>query len=408
MRLLSRSVVTQFGRATLLLLVVMGLFAPQAFAQDATPTAEVTVFDPATFAVSLQPVADGLVKPLFVTNAGDGSGRLFVIDQPGTIEIVADSQKAAAPFLDISDRVRSEGSEQGLLGLAFSPDYATNGLFYVDYTDLDGNTVVSRFKVTADADVADPESEQIILQQQQPFPNHNGGSLVFGPDGMLYIGFGDGGSQGDPNANGQNLDTWLGKILRIDVDPVRTPAGESYLVPADNPFVTTANAKPEVFAYGLRNPWRFSFDKVTGDLYIGDVGQNVIEEIDFVPANDLGGHDFGWNIMEGTSCYEADSCDQNGLTLPVTEYAHDVGGCSVTGGYVSRGDANQTLQGIYMFADYCSGKLWGLGRDATGAWVTSNPIETGAGISSFGQGEDGDLYLTDINSGTVYRIVAGS
>ena len=408
MRFLPRSTVLGLGCATLLVLVAMGLFSPQAFAQDATPSPEVTVFDPTTFAVSLQSVADGFAKPLFVTNAGDGSGRLFVVDQPGRIEIVADSRKASSPFLDISDRVGSDGSEQGLLGLAFAPDYASSGLFYVDYTDRDGNTVVSRFTVTSDADVADPNSEQVILQQDQPFPNHNGGSLVFGPDGMLYIGLGDGGSQGDPNGNGQNLDTWLGKILRIDVDPARTPAGASYLVPSDNPFVTTANAKPEVFAFGLRNPWRFSFDKATGDLYIGDVGQNVIEEIDFVPASDLAGHNFGWNITEGARCYDIGSCDRSGLTLPVAEYTHDAGGCSVTGGYVSRGDANPALQGIYLFADYCSGKLWGLGRDATGAWMTSEPIETGTGVSSFGRGEDGDLYLTDINSGTVYRIVAES
>ena len=393
-----------------MLLVSMGVLGAQAIAQNATPAATVTpvVFDPATFGVGLNEVAGGFDQPLFVTNAGDGSGRLFVVNKPGTIEIIANGVKSASPYLDITDRVGSDGSEQGLLGLAFAPDYARSGLFYVDYTDRDGNTVVSRFTVTSDANVADPKGEQIILQQNQPYPNHNGGDLVFGPDGLLYIGLGDGGSQGDPNGNGQNLDTWLGKILRIDVDPGHAPSGAAYAVPNDNPFVNRQDVKPEIFAYGLRNPWRFSFDKVTGDIYIGDVGQNTIEEIDFVPASDLAGHNFGWNIMEGTSCYNAGSCDQNGLILPVAEYTHEVGGCSVTGGYVYRGKDVPALQGTYLFADYCSGKVWGLGRDTTGAWVMSDPIETGAAVSSFGQGEDGELYLTDLNSGTVYQIVAKS
>ncbi|MGI8485535.1 MAG: PQQ-dependent sugar dehydrogenase [Thermomicrobiales bacterium] len=401
------SPIARIGGVFLMFLISLEGFGGQALAQDTTPavTFTPTVFDPATFKVGLNKVATGFDQPLFVTNAGDGSGRLFVVDKPGTIEIIAKGVQAASPFLDISDRVGSDGSEQGLLGLAFAPDYAQSGLFYVFYTDRDGNTVVSRFRVTSDPSVADPTSEQVVLQQNQPYPNHNGGDLVFGPDGLLYIGLGDGGSQGDPNGNGQNLDTWLGKILRIDVDPARTPNGATYAVPNTNPFIDRKDAKPEIFAYGLRNPWRFSFDQLTGDLYIGDVGQNTIEEIDFVPANDLAGHNFGWNTMEGSSCYNADSCDQNGLTVPVAEYTHDVGGCSVTGGYVYRGSDVPSLQGTYLFADYCSGKLWGLGRDATGAWVMSDPIETRVGASSFGQGEDGELYLIDINSGTVYQIV---
>ncbi len=410
MNLGSSGLVSRVASMVLALFVWAPLVAVPARGQEASPPASpaTAVFDPATFGIRLQVVADGFDQPLFVTNANDGSGRLFVVDKTGTIEIVTNGAKSAAPFLDISDRVGSDGSEQGLLGLAFAPDYATSGLFYVDYTDRNGNTVVSRFKVTSDANVADPRSEQVILQQEQPYPNHNGGSLVFGPDRMLYIGFGDGGSEGDPNGNGQKLDTWLGKILRIDVDPAHATKGATYAVPNTNPFVHRQDAKPEIFAYGLRNPWRFSFDKATGDLYIGDVGQNTIEEIDFVPVNDLAGHNFGWNIMEGTSCYDTDTCNQHGLTLPVAEYTHEEGGCSVTGGYVYRGEAAPELQGVYLFADYCSGKLWGLGRDATGAWVMSKPMETGAAVSSFGQGELGELYLTDLNSGTVYQIVAQS
>ena len=406
MRSRSGCIPARIGRVLFVALFGVGLIAPPTLAQDATPAAH--AFDPATFGVGLKEVAGGFDQPLFVTNAGDGSGRLFVVTKPGMIEILTKGVKAPTSFLDITDRVGPDGSEQGLLGLAFAPDYARSGLFYVDYIDRDGNTVVSRFTVTSDANVADPKSEQIILQQKQPYPNHNGGDLVFGPDRLLYIGLGDGGSEGDPNGNGQKLDTWLGKMLRIDVDPAHAPSGATYSVPNDNPFVNRQDVKPEIFAYGLRNPWRISFDKVTGDLYIGDVGQNTIEEIDFVPASDLAGHNFGWSIMEGTSCYNADSCDQKGLTLPVAEYTHEVGGCSVTGGYVYRGKDVPSLQGIYIFADYCSGKLWELGRDASGKWVMSKPIETGASVSSFGQGEDGELYLTDLNNGTVYQIVAKS
>lgn len=394
------------ARAMLIMLVGAGVFAPQALAQDATT--ESPAFDPSTFNVGLAPVGEEFDQPLFVTNAGDDSGRLFVVERPGIVRIIADGNVVETPFLDISDRVGTDGSERGLLGLAFAPDYAESRLFYVDYTDLNGNTVVSRFAVTDDPDVADPSSESVLLQQEQPYENHNGGELLFGPDGYLYIGFGDGGSQGDPHGNGQNLGVWLGKILRIDVDPANTPEGEPYAVPDDNPFVGQADAKPEIFVYGLRNPWRFSFDTATGDLYIGDVGQDTYEEIDFVSADEVGGQDFGWNIMEATHCYRADTCDESGLTLPVFEYAHDVGGCSVTGGYVYRGTEIPELDGTYLFADYCSGKLWGMGRDANGEWVASDPIETGAAVSSFGQDESGELYLTDINGGVVYQIVAGS
>jgi len=380
-----------------MLLALLG--APvSALGQAATP-----VFDPARFDVGLEEVAGGLDRPLFVADPNDGSGRLFVAEKGGTIRIIAGGAVQATPFLDITDRVGADGSEQGLLGLAFAPNFAETGYFYVNYTDLDGDTVVSRFGLTLDAGAADPASEQVILRQDQPYANHNGGMLAFGPDNYLYIGFGDGGSQGDPNGNGQRLDTWLAKILRIEVDPAYVPEGQAYAIPEDNPFIGTEGALPEIWAYGLRNPWRFSFDRETGDLWIGDVGGGQLEEIDHVPNAEAGGQNFGWNLMEGTLCYQGDACDPTGLTLPVFEYTHDFG-CSITGGYVYRSESVPDLAGTYLFADYCSGLLWGGGPDANGDWVMSEPIETDLSISSFGEDAAGELYVTDLSGGTVYRI----
>lgn len=366
------------------------------------------VFDPGSFDVGVELVADGFAQPLFVTDANDDSGRLFVVEKGGAIRIIDDGTVLETPFIDLTDQVLSDGYEQGLLGLAFAPDYAESGLFYVDYIDLDGNTVVSRFSVTDDPNVADAASEQVVLRQEQPFANHNGGMLAFGPDGYLYIGFGDGGSGGDPHGNAQRLDTWLGKILRIDVDPDAVPEGETYAIPGDNPFVDEDGALPEIWAYGLRNPWRFSFDTGTGDLWIGDVGQGVIEEVDYLPADLEPGQNLGWNITEGTACYLEDGCDRSGFLLPVLEYTHDEGGCSITGGYVYRGDQIPGLAGTYLFGDYCSGLLWGGGRNADGDWVKSAPIETGFGISSFGEDSTGNIYLTDLDGGGVYKIVPAS
>lgn len=365
---------------------------------------EVSTFHPATFDVGLEEVAGGFDQPLLVTSPPDDGERLFVVEQGGTIQVLVDDETAPEPFLDITDRVGSEGSEQGLLGLAFAPDYAGSGLFYVNYTDLEGNTVVSRFGVSDNPNVADPDSEVVALQQEQPRANHNGGVLDFGPDGYLYIGLGDGGGQGDPNGNGQSLETWLGKILRIDVDPTRVEDGATYAVPDDNPFVDDADARPEIWAYGLRNPWRFTFDRETGDLWVGDVGQSQIEEVTMLPAEDGGGQNLGWNITEGTSCYAEPACDQSGLTPPTLEYTHEAGGCSVTGGYVYRGESIPDLRNVYIFADFCSGLLWGAGQDAQGAWVMSEPIETGLSISSFGEDAAGEVYLTDLSGGTVYRL----
>lgn len=377
-------------------LAASSLLSPLALAaQDAS-------FDPAAFDVGLEPVADGFEAPLFVTNAGDD--RLFVVEKGGTIRIVEGGAVVDEPFLDITGRVGSESSEQGLLGLAFAPNYAESGLFYVDYTDPNGNTVVSRFAVTDDASVADPESEEVVLSQEQPYPNHNGGVLAFGPDNYLYIGFGDGGGQGDPNGNGQNLDTWLGKILRIEVDPKYT-GGEPHLVPEDNPFVSDGEAQPEIWAYGLRNPWRFSFDRETGDLWIGDVGQNEYEEVTMLPAAE-GGANLGWNLVEGPACYADENCDPAAFVEPAFSYTHSSGdGCSVTGGYVSRGEELAALNGVYILADYCTGLIWGGGPDASGEMVLSEPVESGLQISSFGEGADGAIYLTDITGGTVYELV---
>ena len=345
---------------------------------------------------------DGFDAPLDVTNAGDGSGRLFVVEQAGRIRVVKDGTLVEKPFLDITGRIAS-GGERGLLGLAFHPDYPTDPRFFVNYTDRDGNTVVSSFTVSpTDPDVADPDSETSLMHIGQPFANHNGGAVVFGPDGMLYIATGDGGSGGDPQGNGQRLDTYLGKILRIDVDP---PVGSatSYEVPPDNPFLSTAGAKPEIWLYGLRNPWRMRFDHATGDLWIGDVGQNAWEEVDVVRAGRKG-LDFGWNVTEANHCFNPSSgCDQTGLTLPVAEYDHDFG-CAVIGGVVVRDPSQGRLDGGYLFGDACSDNLWVL--DPAGDTLREATLVTkmGRSLSSIGEGEDGSVYATSLGSGELLRI----
>jgi glucose/arabinose dehydrogenase len=300
--------------------------------------------------------------------------------------------------------VGSDASEQGLLGLAFPQDYAETGLFYVSYTDLDGNSVISRFQVPDQGASATLESEQVILTQDQPEWNHNGGMIAFGPDNYLYIGFGDGGGQGDPSGNGQDLGTFLGKILRIEVDPNSTN-GEPYVVPEDNPFVDDADAQPEIWAYGLRNPWRFSFDTETGDLWIADVGQSEQEEVNVIGAGEAGVN-FGWSDMEGPDCFNLPDCNPDDYTSPVFTYTHSSGdGCSITGGYVSHGEEFAAIDGVYVFGDYCSGLVWGTGQDDSGEWVTSDPVETGLQITSFGQGSDGTVYLVSYGDGTIYELV---
>ncbi len=299
-------------------------------------------------------VANGFDQPVQVVDAGDGSGRLFVVEQSGRIRIVQDGQVLPEPFLDLSDLVSCCG-ERGLLSVAFHPDYANNGESFVDYTDTNGDTVVARYQVSAtDPNRADPASAEVILTVDQPAANHNGGLLLFGPrDGYLYIGLGDGG--GGNGQNGQDLSTVLGKILRIDVD--RPSSTLPYGIPPDNPFVDQPGARPEIWAYGVRNPWRFSFDRVTGDLWIGDVGSGTYEEVSYQPAASPGGENYGWNLMEGHECRAEGGCDE--FVAPVSGFDHDEG-CVVTGGYVYRGTEMPELEGIYLFADYCSGRVWGL------------------------------------------------
>jgi glucose/arabinose dehydrogenase len=339
-------------------------------------------------------VAGGFNHPVAITNAGDGSGRLFVAEQGGLIKFIRNGTVSSTPFLDISGQVTPAGGEQGLLGLVFPPGFPTRNNFYVNFTNRAGvgNSVIARIGISSDPDRADPASQTQLLTFTQPFPNHNGGQLAFGPDGMLYVGSGDGGSEGDPLGNGQNKTTLLGKILRLDVLSGATP----YAIPAGNPFGN------EVWAYGLRNPWRFSFDRATGDLYLADVGQDTVEEINFQPAGSGAGANYGWNIVEGDRCFANPSCSSAGLILPVTEYLHGNGDCAVTGGYVYRG-ATAALRGVYFYGDFCSGRIWGLHNNGT-SWDNQLVDDTTFSISTFGEDEAGELYLADYAAGNIYRI----
>ena len=347
--------------------------------------------------VQLTQLASGLVNPTGVVNAGDGSGRLFVLLQRGLVLIWDGTKVLPTPFLDIDDRVLCCG-ERGLLGLAFHPDYANNGELFVDYTDLSGDTVVARFRVSdADPDVADPASEEILLMVDQPFPNHNGGQLNFGPDGFLYISMGDGGASGGPENPAQDLSQLLGKLLRIDVD-----GGVPYGIPADNPFVDDPTALDEIWAYGLRNPWRHTFDRATGDLFIGDVGASSIEEVDFQPASSPGGENYGWPLMEGSECFNPPTdCNDGTLTLPILEYPHFGGGfkCSVTAGYRYRGSAHPEIDGLLIYGDYCSGEVWAGAQLQGNLWVAIPAVDSGAAITSFGEDELGELYMVEQGGG---------
>ena len=346
------------------------------------------------------PVAQGLSNPLYLTSP-PGDARLFIVEQGGTIRISENGSLLPDPFLDLSGAI-SSGGERGLLSLAFHPDYASNGTFYVDFTNADGNTRVVRYAVSAaNPDRADPASGDTILAVHQPFANHNGGLLLFGPDGMLYVGLGDGGSAGDPNGNGQDPTTLLGTILRLDVD-----GGSPYAIPPDNPFAGSSSGRGEIWAYGLRNPWRFTFDPTAGLLYIADVGQSDWEEVDVAPA-DSAGVNYGWNIMEGDHCYSASSCDRTGLEPPVLEYGHDEG-CSITGGLVYRGQAMADLQGTYFYSDYCSGFLRSFRyENGTAGEERSWDVGDLGRVLSFGRDAAGEIYVLSSN-GTVYRLEPGS
>ena len=355
--------------------------------------------------IALEPVAAGLDRPVGMADPGDGSDRLIIFSLLGRIRVWDGEKVLAEPFLDISDRVNCCFGERGLAGVVFHPDFADNGFFYVSYDGPDEISIVSRFRVSANPNRANAGSERVLLRIPQPFPQHNVGHLAFGPDGYLYIGAGDGGSAGDPMDNAQDLGTLLGKILRIDID-----GGFPYAIPPDNPFVDTAGARGEIWAYGVRNPWRFSFDGKNGDLYFGDVGQDGWEEVDFQPGASAGGENYGWRRMEGTSCFNpATGCNDGSLTLPILEYSHFAGdvnlGCkSVTGGFRYRGPTAITLPRFYLFGDFCSGEIWGARPNAAGVWVTNLLLDSDLLLVSFGQDRRGQLYAVDFLGG-LYRIV---
>jgi glucose/arabinose dehydrogenase/plastocyanin len=432
-----------FGLAIVALLMVTTYLAPHSIAQDETPTppAAPSVMDaalpggtlPGNPQIQLVQVATGLVDPINLTNAGDGSGRLFVVERTGTIRIIKDGQVLPDPFLDIGNEVKTDFLEQGLLGLAFHPDYENNGRFFVYFSSYIANGAVTlqEYAVSADnPDVADPESARTLFSFADPYVNHNGGTIKFGADGYLYISIGDGGLAGDPWDNAQDLSNIFGKILRIDVD-----SGDPYGIPADNPFADSGrplygaefeepgryhpDAAREIWSYGLRNPWQFAFDRETGDLYVADVGQNYWEEVNFAESG-TSGQNWGWDHLEGTHCYPADvtECLPFGVA-PVAEYDHSTGSCSITGIGVYRGSVSTALTGIYFNSDFCSGNVWGLMRDDSGAWQYQELLDTSLLITGAGEGEDGELYATSCNcqfsrdydpfadpQGAVWQIVA--
>jgi glucose/arabinose dehydrogenase len=355
---------------------------------------------PATPTPSAGPTTiSGFEHPTNIVAPDDGSGRLFVTDQPGVIRVVRDGVLLPTPALDIHTQVGSSGTEQGLLGLAFPPGFAEKRYAYLYFTDASGDSRIYRIRVSAnDADTFDPTSQQLILAVPQPFPNHNGGQLAFGPDGYLYIGLGDGGSERDPGDRGQSRSTLLGKILRIDTES--TPDATGYAVPVDNPFVNTPGARHEIWAYGLRNPWRFSFDAVTGDLWIGDVGQDSWEEIDLLPPSSAGA-DLGWSLYEGTHLFKARQ-KLPGSTWPVAEYSH-AEGSAITGGYVYRGAAHPAMRGMYVFGDFGSGRIWTL-RKSGATWVRRLASTTTYAISTFGVDGSGELWAADWATGTIHRL----
>jgi len=355
--------------------------------------------------IRLVRVAGGFASPVDIQDANDGTRRLFIVEQGGTIRIIRDGAVLATPFLNITSRTRNNG-ECGLLGLAFPPGFREKRYFYVNYTDANcRNTVVARYRVSSmNNDAADASSEEVILQQAQPFSNHNGGQLAFGPDGFLYIGLGDGGSGGDPQNHGQTNTSLLGKMLRVDTESGTAP----YRVPPSNPFVNDARYRPEIWATGLRNPWRYSFDRETNDLWIADVGQNRAEEIDFQPGESTGGENYGWRTMEGLQCFNpATNCNRTGLTLPVHEYTRAQGDVSVTGGFVYRGARWPSLRGTYIYADYISRRIWGLRREGP---LFNNRLlmrMASGNPSTFGQDAAGELYVAD-HAGIIHRIEAAA
>jgi len=355
---------------------------------------------PTASGVRLVEVASGLSQPVYVTSPA-GDARLFVVEQTGRIRIVQNGAVLAAPFLDVTSKITS-GGERGLLSVAFHPSYAQNGFFYVYYTDRNGDTRVERYHAAAGSNTADAASGQLVLSVAQPYANHNGGLLMFGPGGKLFVGLGDGGSGGDPQGNGQNPAALLGKILRLDVD-----AAQPYAIPADNPFAGQAGKRGEIWITGVRNPWRYAFDREAGLLYVADVGQGQWEEIDVLPAGQ-GGQNLGWNLMEGMHCYGTGSCVQQGLTLPVAEYSHDDGSCSVTGGFVYRGSAIPAVRGHYFYSDYCKGWLRSF-RWTGSAVADAHQWDVGdiGNVTSFGEDASREMYVTT-SAGRVLKLAPGA
>jgi hypothetical protein len=356
--------------------------------------------------IDIETFASGFSNPTNIKNAGDS--RLFVVEQAGRIRIINDDGSVNnSPFLDINSIVINGGGERGLLGLAFHPNYNSNGFFYVNYINNGGSTVISRFsRSTTNPDLADQNSELQLLTFSQPFANHNGGDMAFGPDGYLYISSGDGGSAGDPGNRAQSLTTLLGKLLRIDVD--NTSNGNNYAIPADNPYFGSSSNLQEIWAFGLRNPWKFSFDKTTGDLWIADVGQNTFEEINMVLPTSAG-INYGWRCYEGNSPFNLSGCPpSNSLTFPIAQYSHNGDGafkCSITGGYRYRGTAQPTLNGLYFFADYCSDEIGVLEESGSNWTMSFTPAFNGNGWTTFGEDVNGEIYISGNDSGIVYRII---
>jgi len=359
--------------------------------------------------IAIESFGTGFTKPVGIKNAGDT--RLFIVEQDGYIQILNDDgSKNMTPFLDIDALVvETNNDERGLLGLAFHPNYDVNGFFYVNYINLTGDTVISRFSVSANPDIADETSELIILSYTQPNVNHNGGDLAFGSDGYLYISSGDGGGAGDPDDNSQDLSNLWGKILRIDVD--NTSDGNNYAIPIDNPFVSDGAAADEIWVYGLRNPWKFSFDRLNGNLWIGDVGQNIIEEINMISGSSSG-NNFGWRCYEGSAEFDLTDCPaMNTLTFPIAEYNHNTSGnfkCSITGGYVHRGTTNTYLNGYYFFADYCSNEIGTIDFDGGDFTINYSDQFSGNNWTAFGEDVNGELYIAGATSGEIFKIIPGN
>lgn len=355
--------------------------------------------------IALLPIASGFTKPTGIVNAGDGSGRLFILEKPGNVWVLRDGQVLPAPFLSMEPLVRAKGNEQGLLGLAFHPQFETNGRLFIAYTDDEGAVTVAQLRIDEDnPDRADPASLTVLLAVGKEYEDHNAGQLAFGPDGYLYIGIGDGGGKAEEDRNAQRRTSLLGKVLRIDVDSGDTE--RPYGIPVDNPFASHESYEPEIWVYGLRNPWRFSFDRATGALYIADVGLWSSEEINVQEAGAPGGRNYGWNLVEGFECHDqerADRCDSTTLTPPVWVYHHDQG-CAIVGGFVYRGSEIALLTGQYVFGDFCLGTIWGLSNTA-GIHSDSVLLDTELNINSFGEDESGELYVAAMD-GTIFKIVA--